>query len=171
MVVQKNKIYVIPPGKYIIIIDGKLHLLDRDSEREPFLPIDYFLRSLAEDRKDNAIVVILSGNASDGSLGIRAVHANLGMIMVQTPETAKYDSMPRSAIETGLVDYVLPPSEMPGMIIKYVHALRTRNQPPKAESVGGTDVVQKILSIVKRETGHDFSLTRRAPSTAGSSAA
>ncbi len=162
MVVQKNKVYVIPPGKDMMIADGTLRLFSRANSREPFMPIDYFLRSLAEDRKENAIAVILSGNGSDGSVGMRAIHANLGMIMVQSPETAKYDSMPRSAIETGLVDYVLPPNEMPGMINRYVHSLRTRIQPPMAEPVGDTDVVQKMLSIVKSETGHDFSQYKKS---------
>ncbi len=135
MLVKKNKIYVIPPAKNMIIIDGSIRLSDR-SENEPFMPIDHFLRSLAEDRKENAIGVILSGNASDGSLGIKAIHSNLGMIMVQSPETAKYDSMPRNAIETGLVDYVLPPNEMPEMIIKYVHALEPRADCQKSNRSG-----------------------------------
>ncbi|HSV42669.1 MAG TPA: CheR family methyltransferase [Methanomassiliicoccales archaeon] len=155
--VQKNKIYVIPPGKDMIITGGVLRLFDRKGGPEPFLPIDFFLRSLAEERKENAIAIILSGNASDGSLGIRYVHANMGMIMVQSPETAKYDSMPHNAIDTGIVDYVLPPEDMPGMIVKYIHALRTRTLPPKVEPVGGTDIVQKIIAIIKTETGHDFS--------------
>jgi two-component system CheB/CheR fusion protein len=162
MVVQKNNIYVIPPGKYMIITDGTLRLLSRDSEHEQFLPIDRFFRSLAEDRKEDAIAIILSGNASDGSFGIRAIHTNLGMVMVQSPETAKYASMPRSAIETGLVDYILPPSEMPGIMLKYVHALGTSVQPPKAVPVESKDGVEKILSIVKSETGHDFSLYKKS---------
>ena len=115
MVVHKDEVFVIPPGKDMIIIDRTLHLFDRESSREPFLPIDHFLRSLAEEQKENAVANILSGNGSDGSFGIKAVHGELGMVMVQSPETAKYDSMPRAAIETGLVDYVLPPNEMPGM--------------------------------------------------------
>ncbi|MDW5562721.1 MAG: chemotaxis protein CheB [Methanomassiliicoccus sp.] len=162
MTIQKNKIYVIPPAKYMIVTDGTLRLLDRDGDAEPFLPIDYFFRSLAEDRKENAIAIVLSGNGSDGSVGIRAIHANLGMVMVQSPETAKYDSMPRSAIETGLVDFVLPPNEMSAMMLKYVHTLETRIQLPKAEQVGGTDFEHKILSIVKNETGHDFFLYKKS---------
>jgi two-component system, chemotaxis family, CheB/CheR fusion protein len=157
MAVQKNKVYVIPPGKEMIITSGILRLFGRKNGHEPFMPIDFFLRSLAEDRRENAIAVILSGNGSDGSLGIKAIHTNLGMVMVQSPETAKYDSMPRSAIGTGLVDYVLPPSEMPGMINKYVLAFRARKKLPRIEPVGSTHAVQKMLSIVKSETGHDFS--------------
>ncbi len=162
MVVQKNKIYIIPPGKGMMILDGKLHLFSREIGHEPFMPIDYFLRSLAEDRKDNAVAVILSGNGSDGSIGIKAVNANLGLVLVQKPDTAKYDSMPRSAIETGLVDYVVPADEMPGTIMKYVHALGNRTKPAKYEQIGGVDSIQKILSTVRRETGHDFSYYKKS---------
>jgi two-component system CheB/CheR fusion protein len=162
MVVQKNKIYIIPPGKGMMILDGKLHLFSREIGHEPFMPIDYFLRSLAEDRKDNAVAVILSGNGSDGSIGIKAINANLGLVLVQKPDTAKYDSMPRSAIETGLVDYVVTAEEMPGTIMKYVHALGNRTKPTKLEQIGGTDSIQKILTTVKRETGHDFSYYKKS---------
>jgi two-component system, chemotaxis family, CheB/CheR fusion protein len=162
MVVQKNKIYIIPPGKGMMILDGKLHLFSREIGHEPFMPIDYFLRSLAEDRKDNAVAVILSGNGSDGSIGIKAVNANLGLVLVQKPDTAKYDSMPRSAIETGLVDYVVTAEDMPGTIMKYVHALGDRTRPTKLEQIGGFDSVQKILTTVKRETGHDFSYYKKS---------
>ncbi len=162
MVVQKNKIYVIPPGKYMMITDGTLHLIDRDSNQEQFLPIDRFLRSLADDRKENSIAIILSGNASDGSFGIKEIHANLGMVMAQSPDTANYNSMPKSAIETGFVDYVLPPSEMPGMLLKYIDALRTNIQPPRPEPIESKSGVEKILSIVKSETGHDFSLYKKS---------
>jgi two-component system CheB/CheR fusion protein len=162
MVVQKNKIYVIPPGKGMMIADGRLHLFSRETGHVPFMPIDYFFRSLAEDVKDNSVAVILSGNGSDGSIGLRAINANLGLAVVQKPETAKYESMPRSAIETGLVDYVLPPDEMPGMILKYVHALGIRTRPAKLEPLGGPDALQKILAIEKRETGHDFSYYKKS---------
>ena len=95
--------------------------------------------------------VILSGNVRTGPLGIKAIHSNLGMIMVQSPETAKYDSMPRNAIETGLVDYVLPPNEMPEMIDKIFSCFGTKGRPPKVEPVGAVaDAEHKILSIVKK---------------------
>jgi len=84
------------------------------------------------------------------------------MVMAQSPDTAKYDSMPRSAIETGLVDYVLPPSEMPGMLKKYLDVLRTNIQPPRHEQVESKGGVERILSIVKSETGHDLSLYKKS---------
>jgi two-component system, chemotaxis family, CheB/CheR fusion protein len=161
-VVKKNMIYVIPPGKNMIIVDGRLHLFDRNGENEPFMPIDSFLRSLAEDRKENAVAVIMSGNGSDGSVGIHSIHSNLGMVVVQSLETAKYNSMPRNAIETGMADYVLPPMEMPGIILKYINALGRRGALPSQEPVGSVDAEHKILSIVKSGTGHDFSLYKRS---------
>jgi two-component system CheB/CheR fusion protein len=84
------------------------------------------------------------------------------MVVVQSPDTAKYDSMPRNAIETGLADYVLPPLEMPGMILKYIHALGSRGALPHVEPLGSVDAEHKILSIIKSGTGHDFSLYKRS---------
>ena len=84
------------------------------------VPIDFFFRSLADDQQQRAIGIILSGTGSDGTLGIREIKAGGGMVMVQTPETAQYDGMPRSAIATGVVDYVLPVEKMPDMLIRYV---------------------------------------------------
>jgi two-component system CheB/CheR fusion protein len=161
MFVQPNNVYVIPPGKYMLIVNGTLRLLSRKTDSKPFLPIDSFFQSLAEDRKENAVAVILSGNGSDGSVGIKSIHSNLGLIIVQSLETAKYDSMPRSAIETGLVDYVLPPENMPDIIRKYFQSPRTMT-PQRSEPVGSVDEIREILSIVKRETGHDFSLYKKS---------
>lgn len=160
MEVEKNKIYVIPPGKYMTIERGELRLLPRESE--PFMPIDHFLRSLAMYARENAAAIILSGNRSDGTVGLRSVHAELGVTMAQSPETARYDSMPRSAIDTGLVDYIMHPSEMPEALSNHFQALRANALPPRTEPVGGTDDTQNILSIVKRETGHDFSLYKKS---------
>ena len=161
MIVRPNEVYVIPPGKSMLIVKGVLHLLRRKTDNVPFLPIDLFFRSLAEDRKEKAVAVILSGNGSDGSIGIRSIHSNLGLIVVQDPETARYDSMPRSAIETGLVDYIMPPEEMPGVIQKYIELPRTK-MPRRSGPGGSIDEMQKVISIVKEETGHDFSRYKKS---------
>ena len=84
------------------------------------MPIDFFFRSLSEDQNEKAIGIILSGTASDGTLGIKAIKGEGGMVMVQQPDTAKYDGMPKSAIETGLVDFILPVEKMPETLIHYV---------------------------------------------------
>jgi chemotaxis response regulator CheB len=113
MQVEANVVYLIPPRKVLRIFHGKLLLTDIDPGKGLNLPIDIFLRSLAEDQGEKAIGVILSGTGSDGVRGLRAIKEAGGMVMAQSPESAKFDGMPRAAIDTGLVDVVLPPDEMP----------------------------------------------------------
>ena len=120
MRVEPNCIYVIPPNRNLAILHGTLHLLERESSRGLHLPIDYFFRSLAQDQGDKAIGIILSGTGSDGTLGLTAIKGEGGLTMVQDPASARYDGMPRSAIATGLVDYVLPPEQLPGQLLTYL---------------------------------------------------
>src|SRR5262249_33228572 len=120
MPVQANRVYVIPPNKYMTIVDGTLRLTGPVARNAAQTSIDMFLRSLADDQQERAICVILSGTGTHGSLGLKAVKAAGGMAMVQDPATAEYDRMPQSAIATGLADYVLPVGEMPDALIKYV---------------------------------------------------
>ncbi|HLY36700.1 MAG TPA: chemotaxis protein CheB, partial [Candidatus Binatia bacterium] len=111
MPVESNHVYVIPPNVQMGLLDGHLHLVPRPTDRTQYLPIDFFLRSVADALQERAIAVILSGTASDGTGGIRDVKAVGGITIAQRPETAKYDGMPRAAIGTGLVDLVLSPAE------------------------------------------------------------
>ena len=156
--VQPNHIYIIPPGKDLALLHGQLYLMDQPEKRGLRLPIDYFFRSLAQDQHERAICVVLSGTGSDGTLGLKAVKEEGGMAMAQEPETAEYDGMPRSAIKTGLVDYILPPKEMPQQLISYVdHALgagRRRVTIPEPEN---TSALQKIFILLRAQMGHDFS--------------
>jgi two-component system CheB/CheR fusion protein len=122
------------------------------------LPIDFFFQSLAQDQHERAIGIILSGTGSDGTLGARAIKAEGGIIMAQNTESTEFDGMPRSIIATGLVDYVMPPAEMPAQLIAYVnHAFTKRPQlisapvPPEA-------ILKKIFILLRGQTGHDFSL-------------
>ena len=94
-------------------LNGTLHLMEPTAPRGLRLPIDFFFRSLAQDQREKAICIVLSGTGSDGAQGVKAVKGEGGMVMAQTPESTEYEGMPRSAIATGLVDYVLPPAEMP----------------------------------------------------------
>ncbi|PIU39889.1 MAG: chemotaxis protein CheR, partial [Candidatus Omnitrophica bacterium CG07_land_8_20_14_0_80_50_8] len=105
MKVEPNCAYIIPPNRDMAFLNGALHLLEPVAPRGQRLPIDFFFRSLAQDRRSRAIGIILSGTGSDGALGVRAIKGECGMIMAQTPETTEYDGMPCSAIATGLVDY------------------------------------------------------------------
>ena len=158
METQPNCAYIIPPNKDMAFMHGQLHLMDRVASRGLRLPIDYFFRSLAQDRHERAICIVLSGTGTDGTLGLKEIKGQGGMAMVQAPETTEYDGMPRSAIATGMVDYVLPPAEMPAQLIAYVdHAFgrRVPEIPPAPEKAA--DSVQKILFLLRGQTGHDFS--------------
>jgi two-component system, chemotaxis family, CheB/CheR fusion protein len=159
MRVAPNCAYIIPPNRDMAFLDGTLQLLEPAAPRGQRLPIDFFFRSLAQDQHERAICIVLSGTGSDGTLGVRAVKGEGGMAMAQSPESTEYDGMPRSAIGTGLVDYVLPPAEMPAQLMSYVaHAFGRGPRPlspsvPKAE-----DALKKILVLLRAQTGHDFSL-------------
>ena len=118
--VQANCVYVIPPGRDMAFRGGKLQLLEPGAPRGLRLPIDFFFRSLAQDQRERAICIVLSGTGSDGTLGLKAIKEAGGMAMAQAPKSAGYDGMPRSAIATNLVDYVLPPEKMPKQLLAYV---------------------------------------------------
>ena len=160
--VQPNHIYVIPPNKALTILHGTLHLLDLVQPRGANLPIDSFFRSLAADQQRHAVCIILSGTGTDGTLGLKAIKGEVGMVMVQDPASAKYDGMPRSAMGTGLADYVLPPAEMPAQLIKYT-AHATQAKAPRIEVQEGAmpAALQKIFIILRARTEHDFSLYKK----------
>jgi two-component system CheB/CheR fusion protein len=139
-------------------LNGTLQLLEPSAPRGQRLPIDFFFRSLAQDQRERAICVVLSGNGGDGSLGIRAVKGEGGMAMVQDPESTEYDGMPRSAIATGLVDYVLPAAEMPARLLAY--AFRAFGRPPRPgreAEPGAENALNKVFILLRAQTGHDFS--------------
>jgi len=157
MPVQPNCTYIIPPRRDMALLNGILQLLEPTAPRGQRLPIDFFFRSLAQDQRERAIGVVLSGTGSDGTLGVRAIKGEGGMVMAQNPESTEYDGMPRSAIATGFVDYELPPAEMPAQLIAYVtHAFGKppvpATPPPKTESA-----LNKIFVLLRARTGHDFS--------------
>ena len=160
---QPNCAYIIPPNHDMAFLNGALQLLEPVAPRGQRLPIDYFFRSLAQDLHERAIGVVLSGTGSDGTLGVRAIKGAGGMVMVQNPESTEFDGMPRSAIATGLVDYELPPAEMPAQLIAYVaHAF---GRPPRvvAPTTHTEASLKKIFVLLRNQTTHDFSLYK--PST------
>jgi two-component system CheB/CheR fusion protein len=162
MQVQPDCVYIIPPSRDMALLNGKLQLLEPGSPRGLRLPIDFFFRSLAQDRKERAICVVLSGTGTDGSLGLKAVKGEGGMAMAQSLDSAAYDGMPRSAVLTGVVDYVLPPAKMPEQLIAYVgHAFRNRPQEIVPPQPAATDFLQKIFLLLRTQTTHDFSLYKR----------
>ena len=119
MTIEPNHVYLIPPNASLVIEKARLRLSDFVEPRGFRRPIDVFFRSLATDQGSNAACVVLSGTGGDGSEGLRAVKEAGGLTLVQDPETAKYDGMPKSAVATGLVDKVLDVRDMPGAIRDY----------------------------------------------------
>lgn len=120
VLVKENTIYLLPPRKNLSLFHGRLLLKEQDHSEGLNLPIDIFFRSLAEDMGEYAISVVLSGTGSDGTRGIRAIKERGGMVMVQDDETAKFDGMPKNAIATGLVDFILSPDDMPKQLLSFI---------------------------------------------------
>ena len=155
MEVRPNHIYLIPPRKDMIVAGRKLLLTDKDPKQALTLPIDHFFRSLAQDAGSRAIAVVLSGSGSDGSRGIRDIHAAGGLVVCESLSTAKFDGMPISAIDTGVVDLELPPEQIPQALVKHVRNL-------EGVCVDGADATDHqgftdIFELLNREYGLDFS--------------
>jgi len=159
LIVKPNNVYVIPPNKSLSLLHGALHLFDPIESRGLRLPIDIFFRSLAEDQHENSIGIILSGMGSDGSLGLKAIKEKNGMVLVQTPSTAKFDGMPTSATESVIADIIAPANELPAKLmasLKYI---------PLVIADSNTDIIknylEKIIILLREHTGHDFSLYKK----------
>ena len=159
--VRPDCVYVIPPNKDMSILHGVLHLLDPAAPRGLRLPIDFFFRSLAQDQQEHSIGVILSGMGSDGTLGLRAIKEQAGVVLVQEPATAKFDAMPRSAIDAGLADIVAPADELPGKIIAYLQRTPLIARPELALGEKAQSALEKAVILLRAHTGHDFSLYKR----------
>ena len=159
--VQPNCVYVIPPNKDMSILHGVLHLLEPTTPRGLRLPIDFFLRSLAQDRQEHSIGVILSGMGSDGTLGLRAIKEKGGVVLVQDPATAKFDGMPRSAIDSGLADIVAPVDDLPGRIIAYLRRTPVRHTTEGALEDKTQSALEKAIILLRTHSGHDFSLYKK----------
>ncbi len=161
VVIQPDHVYVIPPNRNIILTDSHLNTTEFDEPRGLRSPIDTFFRSLAAAHGE-AIAVILSGGGTDGSVGVKAIKEAGGLILVQEPREAAYDSMPRAAIATGLADVVLPVRELVEKLV------RLRQQPihlpldPEALTAPDMETVLRILGQVHSQTGHDFSQYKRS---------
>jgi len=158
--VKPNCVYVIPPNKSMSLLQGALHLFDPIETRGLRLPIDIFFRSLADDLQERSIGIILTGMGSDGSLGLKAIKEKSGIVLVQDPETAKFDSMPRSAINAVIADIVAPAEELPVKLIhflKFAPAIRADND---IENKNKSNL-DKIIILLREQTGNDFSLYKK----------
>ncbi len=162
MIVKPNHVYVAPANRDIAILHGTIQLIEPAQAHGFRLPIDFFFKSLSQDLGEKAICIILSGMASDGTAGLKAVKSELGMVIVQDPNSAKFDGMPTSAIKTGLADYILPPEAMPDQLIKYslhkVKGILIDKSIPEGKI---PDTFQKIFILLRNHTGHDFSLYKQ----------
>ena len=161
MRVKPNCVYVIPPNKDMSILHGVLHLFDPVAPRGLRLPIDFFLRSLAEDRKELSVGVILSGMGSDGTMGLRAIKEKAGVALVQEPASAKFDSMPRSAIDAGLADLIAPAEHLPEKIIGFLSHVRTITTTELTLEDKDQSGLEKVLILLRARTGQDFSLYKK----------
>ena len=158
--VRPNRVFVVPPNRELALLHGALQLLESTRNHGVNLPVDSFFRSLARDQGPLAVAVVLSGTGSDGTLGLRAVKGEAGLVIVQLEDSARFEGMPRSAIDSGLADHVLAPQDMPAQLLAYGDHVAS----PSATSgitIDDDDALQKILVILRDRVGHDFSLYKK----------
>jgi two-component system CheB/CheR fusion protein len=158
--VKPNCVYVIPPNKSMSLLNDALYLFDPVESRGLRLPIDIFFRSLADDRPGKSIGIVLSGMGSDGSLGLKAIKANEGIALVQDPLSAKFDSMPRSAIAAVNADIVAPANELPFRLIDFLGFIPVIKTDTDTE-IRNKSHLDKIIILLREQSGHDFSLYKK----------
>lgn len=165
MPVEPDHVYVIPPGWDLSLMHGVLHLFEPTEARGLRQPIDFFFKSLADDRQHNSIGVILSGMGSDGTIGLRAIRQAGGASFAQAPASAQFDSMPRSAIDADVVDAVAPAEELPAKVIAFVKRIRlvgdVQAQVEAELQRTAAGFLDKILVLLRTHTGHDFSAYKK----------
>lgn len=154
--IKPDSVYVIPPNKSLSILNGVLHLFDPVEIRGLRLPIDYFFRSLADDQQQGSVGIILSGMGSDGSLGLKAIKERNGIVLVQDPDTAKFDGMPRSAIGSVVADIIAPADVLPLRLISYLKHSSDIKTEPELDSKSKSNI-EKIIILLRQKSGHDFS--------------
>jgi two-component system CheB/CheR fusion protein len=157
MEVQTGHVYVLPPNKILQLGADRLVLKERSRQSVPFQPIDVFFQSLATGRGRRAIAIVLSGSGSDGIIGLQEVKEAGGMCLVQDPEEAEYDGMPRSAINTGLADFILPVEKMGTELLRYLrHCSFAGAEDSCALETSGSKELQEILVLLGRHLQYDF---------------
>jgi two-component system CheB/CheR fusion protein len=155
--VASNRVYILPPNRDLTIEDGHLRLVASRRAGGIGRPIDRFFESLAHDRGRRAVCVVLSGMGSDGTAGLEAIKAGFGAAVVQHPDSAKYDGMPRSAIDSGLADLVLPVEAIPEALEQLSRGAKVQGVPEEPDSPRwDSDSLQEVVALLHGETGHDF---------------
>ena len=160
--VESEHIYIIPPNKDLGILDGKLQLMEPIEPHGLRMPINYFFTSLAQDQTDNSVGIILSGFGTDGSLGLKSIKANGGICIAQDPSTAGSEGMPNSAINTGLVDIILAPGEMPEKLSSYKKSSSKILKKILTPEDRNIQTLRKIFILIRNRTGHDFSQYKKS---------
>ena len=161
--VEPNHVYLIPPNTTLTLAAGRLHLAEASETLR--VPIDGFFASLATEQREHAVGILLSGAGTDGALGIQAIKESGGMTLVQQPESARFDSMPKSAIATGCVDRVLRVEEMPAALTVHLQRLAAAAEPrtsvasarETARRLDRRQLIRGACEILHHQTGHDFS--------------
>ena len=161
--VEPDCVYVIPPNAELSVIRGALHLTDLKQPRGMRLPVDVFFSSLARDQGERAIGVVLSGMGSDGTLGLQSIKTQGGLTLAQQPDSAQFDSMPRSALAAGCVDIVAPPAELPARILSVVASAPSTSMQPSDGADHSSTALSTILALLHQRTKHDLTLYK--PST------
>lgn len=162
IIVEPNHVYIIPPNREMSIVGGVLQLHLPEQPRGQRMPIDGFLRALAEDQGERSIGIILSGTATDGTLGLRAILGAGGICLVQDPANARYDGMPQSAIAAGYATHVLSVQEMPALLLQVTKLLAHRLSLPTIAPDKTISGINQILQQLHSATGHDFSLYKKS---------
>ncbi|MGN6748867.1 MAG: chemotaxis protein CheB, partial [Xanthobacteraceae bacterium] len=157
--VQANHVYVIPPDRRLQMVDHEISALEFDEPRGQRAPIDLFFRSLAQ-RLGDGFAVILSGAGADGAIGVRAVKESGGIILVQDPKEAEYASMPRSAIATGVADFVMPVRDLAKRLVDLIK-IKEHVSIPDIRNFD-EELLRRILAHLRVRTGHDFSKYKRS---------
>lgn len=160
--IEQNTVYVIPPNRYLSLVEGKLYLRQPEEPRGMRMAIDTFFKSLAEDQQERAIGIVLSGTGSDGSSGLQAIKAHGGLALAQDPDQATHAGMPRSAINTGIVDMVRELHDMPNVLLDYAqhpYVQRDGETSPVGEDL---DQLNAILSLLLARRGINFRHYKRA---------
>ncbi|MGZ9102884.1 MAG: chemotaxis protein CheB, partial [Rhodoplanes sp.] len=160
--VQADHVYVIVPAQTLTIQDGILRLSEPAEPRGYRHPIDDFFTALAKDRGIRSIAVVLSGAGSNATAGIQDIKLAGGICIAQTPETAKFDSMPRHAIASGAVDYVLAPADMPAVLLRYAHHPYIEGDAATVIASASKANFGDVLTLVRARSGHDFRQYKRA---------
>src|SRR5690606_33690414 len=155
IIIEPGSIYVITPGRNITLSNNRLKLHEKIAGKIPNMAIDIFFKSLADERGPNSIGVVLSGTGTDGTKGLEEIRNAGGLAIVQDPLTAKFDGMPKSAIDTGNADMILTVSQMPDEIINFLHDIPGSIIPNRLSDEEEV-IIHEILSIIHKRGGNDF---------------